>query len=162
MLALCGVLAACSQPQETTVPKETLSPEQMLGKIRAQSEVGDEVVFQAMPDEVIVDLRQRAQSAEQSGEFAKARDLLDAALAINGNDPEVLQLRAELAIRQKTWSEAVVLAQKSYTSGAKLGHLCRRNWLTVHYAQLAQGQALPEQELARHLADCTVLPPARM
>ena len=106
MLALCGVLAACSQPQETTVPKETLSPEQMLGKIRAQSEVGDEVVFQAMPDEAIVDLRQRAQSAEQIGEFARARDLLDAALAINGNDPEVLQLRAELAIREKTWTVA--------------------------------------------------------
>jgi len=144
------------------MPKESLTPEQMLGKIRAQSEVGDEVVFQAMPDEAIVDLRQRAQSAEQMGEFAKARDLLDAALAINGNDPEVLQLRAELAIREKTWTVAEAMAQKSFVSGAKLGNLCRRNWLTVHYAQLAQGQALPEQELARHLADCTVLPPARM
>lgn len=55
-IVLVLALVACSRPETTPVPAHDLSPEQMLDKIRAQSEVGNEVVFNALADEVILDL----------------------------------------------------------------------------------------------------------
>ena len=57
---------------------------------------------------------------------------------MNPSDPQVLQSRAELAIRNQHWMLAEQYAQRSFDSGAKLGSLCRRNWLTLHYARMAQ------------------------
>ncbi|WP_297800763.1 hypothetical protein [Arenimonas sp. GDDSR-1] len=162
MLGLALVLAACSRTETTTVPASDLSPEQMLDKIRAQPEVGNEVVFQALADEAIVDLHTDALAAEAGGDYALAEKLLDQALQMNPSDPQVLQSRAELAIRNQHWMLAEQYAQRSFDSGAKLGSLCRRNWLTLHYARMAQGRSLPPPQLAKNLNECTLVPPARL
>ena len=154
--------AACSRPGTVAVPALSETPEQMLGKIRAQGDVGDELVFQALADEAIVDLREQAARAEADGDRAKAAELLDRALALNAADPQALQARAELAILERSWPLAERLARQSFASGPKLGSLCRRNWLTLHYAALAQGHALPDRELAQNLGECTLVPPARL
>ncbi len=161
-LALVLALAACSRPETVPVPALSETPEQMLGKIRAQGDVGDELVFQALADDALVDLREQAERAEADGDRAKAEQLLDRALVLNAADPQVLQARAELAILDRAWPLAERLARQSFASGPKLGHLCRRNWLTVHYAALAQGRALPDRELAQNLGECTHVPPARL
>jgi len=163
-LAIVLVLfsAACSRPETVAVPALSETPEQMLGKIRAQGDVGDELMFQALADEAIVDLREQAARAEADGDRAKAAELLDRALALNAADPQALQARAELAILERSWPLAERLARQSFASGPKLGPLCRRNWLTLHYAALAQGHALPDQELAQNLGECTLVPPARL
>lgn len=155
-------LAACSRPEDTAVSVPVESPEQMLGIIRADDEVSNEVVFHALGDEAVSDLREQALQAEAQGDFAAARSALDRALALQGADPDVLQQRAELAIHDRDWLVAEQLAMKSFDSGAKLGQLCRRNWLTVHYARKARGQGLQGQQLAKNLGDCTVVPPARL
>lgn len=154
--------AACSRPETVAVPALSETPEQMLGKIRAQGDVGDELVFQALPDEGVEELREQAVRAETDGDRAKAAELLDRALALNAADPQALQARAELAILDRAWPLAERLARQSFASGPKLGRLCRRNWLTVHYAALAQGRALPDRELAQNLGECTLVPPARL
>ena len=161
-IATALLLVACSRPEDTAVSMPAESPEQMLGIIRAETGVRDEVVFQALADDAVRDLREQAHQAEARGDYAGARAALDQALALQGNDPDALQQRAELAVRERDWAEAERLAMKSFDSGAKLGQLCRRNWLTVHYARKARGQAMPGQQLARNLGDCTVLPPVRM
>lgn len=161
-LALALALAACSRPETTPVAAHDLSPEQMLDKIRAQPEVGNEVVFQALADEAILDLHADALAAEAAGDYPQARKLLDDALLLNPADPQVLQSRAELAIRDADWVQAEQYARRSFDSGAKLGSLCRRNWLTVHYARMAQGRSLPPPQLAKNLNECTLVPPARL
>ncbi len=161
-IVLVLALVACSRPETTPVPAHDLSPEQMLDKIRAQSEVGNEVVFNALADEVILDLQANAGVAEAAGNYAQAKKLLDQALQVNPADPQVLQSRAELAIRDQAWVQAEQYAQRSFDSGAKLGSLCRRNWLTMHYARMAQGRSLPPPQLAKNLNECTLVPPARL
>jgi hypothetical protein len=161
-LLILVALAACSKPPPATPPPLALSPEQMLAKIRNQAEIETEVAFQAMPDEAIHDLRIQAQQAERAGDIVGAVAYLDTALQLQASDPETLQQRAELAIQQGSWPLAERLAQQSFDAGARLGRLCRRNWLTMHYASLAQGRQMPEPQLAKSLADCTVLPPARL
>ena len=161
-IVLVLALVACSRPETTPVPAHNLSPEQMLDKIRAQSEVGNEVVFNALADEVILDLQANAGAAEAVGNYAQAKTLLDQALQVNPADPQVLQSRAELAIRDQAWVQAEQYAQRSFDSGAKLGSLCRRNWLTMHYARMAQGRSLPPPQLAKNLNECTLVPPARL
>ena len=155
-------LSACGRHDETTINPSPLSPDQMLAKIRGNGEVHNEVVFQAISDDAIVDLRDQAKQAELNGDYPKASSLLEQALAINAADPEALQSRAELAIRQQAWHDAELMAKKSFESGAKLGDLCRRNWLTMHYAKSAQGSPVPDQQLAKNLNDCTLVPPGRM
>ena len=162
LIVLALALIACSRPETTPVPAHDLSPEQMLDKIRAQSEVGNEVVFNALADEVILDLQANAGVAEAAGNYAQAKKLLDDALQVNPADPQVLQSRAELAIRDQAWVQAEQYAQRSFDSGAKLGSLCRRNWLTMHYARMAQGRSLPPPQLAKNLNECTLVPPARL
>ena len=161
-IVLVLALVACSRPETTPVPAHDLSPEQMLDKIRAQSEVGNEVVFNALADEVILDLQANAGAAEAAGNYAQAKTLLDQALQVNPADPQVLQSRAELAIRDQAWVQAEQYARRSFDSGAKLGSLCRRNWLTMHYARMAQGRSLPPPQLAKNLNECTLVPPARL
>ena len=161
-IVLVLALVACSRPETTPVPAHDLSPEQMLDKIRAQSEVGNEVVFNALADEVILDLQANAGDAEAVGNYAQAKTLLDQALQMNPADPQVLQSRAELAIRDQAWVQAEQYARRSFDSGAKLGSLCRRNWLTMHYARMAQGRSLPPPQLAKNLNECTLVPPARL
>lgn len=161
-IAAALFLAACSRPEDTAVSVPMESPEQMLGIIRADGEVRNEVVFQALSDEAVTALREQASRAEAQGDFATARSALDQALILQQSDPSALQQRAELAIRDGDWAVAERLAMKSFDSGAKLGQLCRRNWLTVHYARKAQGQGLQGQLLAKSLGDCTIVPPVRM
>ena len=156
------LLAACSRPEDTAVSVPLETPEQMLGIIRADGEVSNEVVVQALGDEAVSDLREQALQAEPPGDFATARAALDRALLLQNGDPDVLQQRAELAIRDREWMVAEQLAMKSFDSGAKLGQLCRRNWLTVHYARKARGQGLQGQQLAKSLGECTIVPPARL
>lgn len=156
------VLSACSTREDTSVQPLSMTPEDMLAKIRASSEVQNEVVFQTLPDDAVLDLREQARQAQSRGEFEQARNLLGQALAIDARDPEAMQMLAELAILQKSWAAAERMALQSFASGPKLGGLCRRNWLTVHYARLALGQPMADHQLAKNLTECTLVPPARM
>ena len=161
---LLGVLSlvACTAQEEVVVKTPVISPDVMLAKIRANQEVKNELVFQAMPDDEVLDLIEQAKKAELAGDYQLANTNLSAALRINSSNPEVTQMKAEIALLQEAWLNAEQLALQSYQHGPKLGDICRRNWLTVHYAKMAQGQPMEDFELAKNLNDCTIVPPARM
>jgi len=166
MKKLCAlvllVLCACSSRDQSSVTTVSMAPEDMLAKIRGNADVQHEVEFQALPDDAILDLQDRARKAQAGGDLALTRRLLEQALTVNQKDPETLQMLAELAILEEAWLAAERAALDSYASGPKLGGLCRRNWLTVHYAKLAQGQPMAEHQLAKSLNECTIVPPARL
>jgi tetratricopeptide (TPR) repeat protein len=161
-LLLALSLVACSTQEEAALKKPELSSNEMLVKIRANQGVQNELVFQAMPDDTIVDLMDQANKAEQAGDYQRANEYLEAALRFNSSNPEVTQLKAEIALLLEAWSSAEQLALKSYEFGPKLGNICRRNWLTVHYAKAAQGKPMADYELAKNLNECTIVPPARL
>lgn len=47
------------------------------------------------------------------------------------DSPDLLQDRAEVAVRLKNFSDAEKLARQSWSLGPKLGTLCARNWQTM-------------------------------
>lgn len=155
-------LVACSAPEEVVLKNPELSPNVMLAKIRGNQEVQNELVFQAMPDDEVLELIDQAKKAERKGDYQSANSYLSAALRINSSNPEVTQMKAEIALLQEAWQRAEQLALQSYQHGPRLGDICRRNWLTVHYAKMAQGQPMADFELAKNLNDCTVVPAARL
>jgi lipoprotein NlpI len=156
------LLSACSSQEQAVVKKPELTPAEMLAKIRANQDVQDELKFQTMPDDAIIDLLDKAKLAEQNGDYPLANVHLVEALRLNPQNPEVTQLQAEIALLQESWANAEQLALQSYQSGPKLGNLCRRNWLTVNYAKAAQGLPMADYELAKNLNECTIVPPARL
>jgi hypothetical protein len=156
------LLNACSTQEQAVVKKPELSPAEMLAKIRANQGAQDELIFQTIPDDAIIDLIDKAKHAELNGDYALANSHLAEALRINSSNPEVTQLKAEIALLQESWANAEQLALQSYQFGPRLGNLCRRNWLTVNYAKAAQGKAMADFELAKNLNECTIVPPARL
>ena len=161
LLGVLSLVAGTAQ-EEVVVKTPVISPDVMLAKIRANQQIQNELVFQAMPDDEVLDLIEQAKKAELAGDYQSANTYLSAALRINSSNPEVTQLKAEIALLQEYWFSAEQLALQSYKYGPKLGDICRRNWLTVHYAKMAQGQPMEDFELAKNLNDCTIVPPARM
>jgi len=161
ILSIC-VLSACSTQENTALKSVSMTPEEMLVKIHANNEVKNEVAFQALPDEELLELRDKARQAQADGNLELTDTLLAQALAINAKDPEIIQMQAEVALLQNSFADAERLALSSYQAGPKLGGLCRRNWLTMHYAKSAQGLPITKDQLAKRLAECTIVPAARM
>jgi tetratricopeptide (TPR) repeat protein len=77
-----------------------------------------------------------AQQDERAGNYAAAAAALDKALRISPDAPDLLQDRAEIAIRLKDFAGAEKLAHESWTLGPRLGPLCARNWQTIVEARL--------------------------
>jgi tetratricopeptide (TPR) repeat protein len=157
------ILTACSSQDDNVLKvKSVLTPSEMLIKIRSNNEVQNEVVFTALPDDAVIDLLGLAERAEQAGDYVQANSLLNKAIQIDAKNPQVSQMLAEIALLQEYWTNAEKFALQSYQFGPKLGGLCRRNWLTVHFAKAAQGQPMADYVLAKNLNECTLVPPVRM
>ena len=73
----------------------------------------------------------KAQADVRAGQFDAAAAKLDSAIKLSPNSPDLLQDRAELAIRLKDYATAEQLARKSWEIGPRLGPLCARNWQTI-------------------------------
>ncbi len=76
-------------------------------------------------------LQDTAKRDEQTGNYAAAAAKLDQAIKLNPESPDLLQDRAEMAIRLKDYAMAEQLAHKSWSIGPRLGPLCARNWQTI-------------------------------
>lgn len=165
-LVLAMLLAACASTPEPSPRKAKKAkpspPTELVRAVRAAGESGVELEVQPLRDPQVEDLRHLAESLESQGRFREADATLLQALALTPDDPDLLQWRAELALLQRDWDQAVLLANASYVSGPRLGGLCRRNWTTVELVRL-QHRDLPSADVARQRRDqCTVAPPVRM
>lgn len=177
-LALCALLlGACSSsgPQAPEGALRDFDRAAAVAAVRAAgTAAGGELEIQPLRDPQVEDLRAEAVALEQRGAIQAAADALDRALAINADDPALLQERAELALLLGEVDAAERLALRAFELGSQVGPLCRRHWETAAQVRLARlpvpvpvpGVAAQAPagsvEAARARRDaCTVGPPDR-
>lgn len=168
------LLAACgTAPSSTDAPPlPTFDAVAAVAAIRAAGTAdASELDVQPLRDPQVEDLRAQASALETRRSYRAAADALDQALAINPDDPALLQERAELALLLHRLPDAERYAQRAFATGSKVGPLCRRHWETI--AQVRAGLATapapvtavastPTAEDARRQRDaCTVAAPNR-
>jgi tetratricopeptide (TPR) repeat protein len=149
-----GSLAGCSlfAPAAKPAPAQPLAPlptYDLVASIRAAGEREKSVIsVNALRDPGVTALQESAANAERAGHYAEAAATLDQALKLSPDSPDLLQGRAEIAVRQKDFPLAEKLAHQSWSLGPKFGPLCARNWQTVVEARL-QARDLPGATAAR-------------
>lgn len=153
VLAVFALLGACSLfiPEPPAPVKPTVMPDRdMIGAIRAAGDREKSVIsVNPLRDPGVTLLQDNAQNDEQAGHYADAATKLDQAIKLSPNSPDLLQDRAEIAIRLKDYATAEKLAHQSWSIGPKLGPLCARNWQTIVEMRLQAGDA-PGADTARH------------
>lgn len=158
-------LAACATkaPPKPVAKAPEPPPRDWVAEIRAEArKLPSNVEVMPLQEAAVEDLRQKARVAEAARQFDAADATLDAALAITPDDPALWQWRAEIALAERRFDDAVAHARKSEAIGPKLGGLCVRNWLTVAAARHEAHDAIGEAD-ARGKADaCPVPAPIRM
>lgn len=167
-LLACIALAGCATAPPPSPSPPVLDTRAALAAVRsAGTPAANEVAVVPLRDPQAVDLAEGAARAESAGRFDDAAKLLDRALALAGDDPVLLQSRAEVALASGELSAAAQWAARSYALGPKLGPLCRRQQetlLQVATLQARQGDATADarQAAAKAARDaCTVTPPPR-
>ncbi|AND71290.1 hypothetical protein ATSB10_38360 [Dyella thiooxydans] len=152
-VAAAVLLAGCFADNPPAPPSPPLpSPQAMVNAIRAAGEREQSVIdVSPLRDPGVASLQDAAQADASSGNFRQAAGKLDQALKLSPESPDLLQDRAELAVRLQDLPDAEKLAQKSWSLGPKLGPLCARNWQTVVEVRLHArdnaGAALARQQV---------------
>lgn len=157
-----SVAACASAPPPTPPPLTTATPEAMVATIRAAAgNDPEELAVQPLRDPMVEDLRQEAARLETQRHYVEAAAALDKALAISGDDPALLQERAETAVLLRDFDQAEAFARRAWALGAKVGPLCRRHWATVQQARLVAADAAGADVAASQLDACKVDGPNR-
>lgn len=134
---LAGCFSAPPQPQPPV-----RAGHDMVAAIRAAGAREQSVIDVApLRDPGVGALQDAAQADERAGRYAAAAAKLDEAIKLNPDSPDLLQGRAEVAVRLHDYARAERLARQSWTLGPQLGPLCARNWQTVVEMRLQAGDA---------------------
>jgi tetratricopeptide (TPR) repeat protein len=120
----------------TTSPPPTARPARpnydLVAAIRAAGNREKSIIdVSPLRDPAVTALQDGAQADERAGRYPDAAAKLDQALKLSPESPDLLQDRAEIAVRMRNFSLAEKLAHQSWSLGPKLGPLCARNWQTV-------------------------------
>ncbi|MDQ3618182.1 MAG: hypothetical protein M3374_05625, partial [Pseudomonadota bacterium] len=137
---LLFLLAACAstlpEPAAVTPDFDAVAT---VAAIRAAGAVdASELEVKPLRDPQVEDLREQAIALEARGAYRAAADALDSALAINPDDPALLQERAEIAVLLRETEAAEGFALRAFEIGSQLGPLCRRHWETVAQVRSAR------------------------
>ena len=159
------LLAACAAapPPKPVAKAPEPPPRDWVAEIRAEAaKLPSHIEVLPLQEATVEDLRQKARAAESAKQFEQADATLGAALAITPEDPALWQWRAEIALAERRFDDAVAHAQKSAAIGPKLGDLCVRNWLTVAAARHEANDAAGEADARAKARACPVPAPIRM
>lgn len=142
-LLTAALLGGCSLFTPKPPPPPSPPPVSSAALVAAIRAAGarEKSIINVMPmqDPAVSSLRDTARHDEQTGQYAVAAAALDQALTLSPDSPDLLQDRAEVAVRLKDFATAEKLAQQSWSLGPKLGPLCARNWQTVVEMRLQAG-----------------------
>jgi tetratricopeptide (TPR) repeat protein len=129
-LAGCSMFAPAPAPPP---PAPVVLPSyDLVAAIRAAGDREKSIInVNPLLDPGVAALQNAAHHDEQAGRYADAASTLDQALELSSQSPDLLQERAEVAMRLKDFATAEKLAHQSWALGPKLGPLCARNWQTV-------------------------------
>ena len=158
LLLVFAMLGACSlfAPEPPAPVKPTVMPDRdMIGAIRAAGDREKSVIsVNPLRDPGVTLLQDNAQNDEQAGHYADAATKLDQAIKLSPNSPDLLQDRAEIAIRLKDYATAEKLAHQSWSIGPKLGPLCARNWQTIVEMRLQAGDEAGADTARKWVQQC--------
>lgn len=161
-LGVTVLLAACATPPAPPPVPAGPAPETMVAAIRAAAGPdSQELNVQPLRDTMVEDLRRQAGELERKHLYRASADALDRAIAIQPEDPALLQERAEAAVLLRDFDGAESLARRAYAQGAQVGPLCRRHWATIEQVRKARGDAAGATAARTKLDACTVAPPPR-
>ena len=159
-LALLAMMACVTTPAPVALTAAT--PEVMVAAIRAAAgNDASELAVQPLRDPMVEDLRQAATHLQAQRKYADAAAVLDQALTITGDEPGLLQERAEAAVLMADFRAAEGFARRADGLGAKVGPLCRRHWATVQQARLIAGDAPGAGAAKTRIQACKVAGPQR-
>jgi tetratricopeptide (TPR) repeat protein len=156
-LLAATLLGGCSLFESAPTPvKQTVVPgHDMIGAIRAAGDREKSVIdVNPLRDPGVAVLQDMAKNDEQAGRYADAAGKLDQALKLKPDSPDMLQDRAEVAIRLKDFATAERLAHQSWSLGPKLGPLCARNWQTIVEMRLQAGDASGADTARKGVQEC--------
>lgn len=163
MLALVLLLSGCvTAPPPVPPAAAGPAPEAMVAAIRAAAgpDTG-ELLVQPLRDTMVEDLRREAAELERGHLYRASAEALDRAVAINPDDPALLQERAEAAVLLRDLDGAEQFARRAFAQGAQVGPLCRRHWATIEQVGIARGDAVGVAEARTQRDACKVAPPPR-
>lgn len=151
LLAGCGMFATTPPPAASpAVPNYDL-----VAAIRAAGDREKSVIdVNPLGDPGVTALQDAAKKDEQARRYADAAAKLDQAIKLSPESPDLLQDRAEIAVRLKDFSTAERLAHKSWSLGPKLGPLCARNWQTVVEMRLQAHDPAGAETARKWLGQC--------
>jgi hypothetical protein len=164
LAAVSALMTGCASLPQTPVAEQPPAPppRDLIAELYAMVEATDQIVVEPLPDAEVEDLKIEATSAIALRDLERAARSLMQALELRPGRPDLLQLRAEVALGLQLLDEAETFAIESYESGPKLGPLCRRNWAAIQLARELRGNQ-ESAEVARGQAlRCTSEPPVRM
>ena len=156
------MLAACSPPAPG--PQSMRAPDHdIVAAIRAAGN-SDSSVVQIAPlrDPAIDGFLDAARAAERAGDITLAISKTDSALGLAPEAPDILQYRAELAVRARDYTTAENDARRSYALGPKVGGLCAKTWQTVLEIEHLKSNAQAVQNARAERDKCQVPGPVRM
>jgi len=165
-LLAAAVVAACSPPAPPPAPQQARSEappaRDLIAEVRSAAEGEDALEIQPLRDPAAEDWRLRALAFEREGRLDAAGEALERALQAAPEDPELLQLSAELALARGELDAAEQSAWRAFEQGPQVGPLCRRNWAAIRLARELRGNA-EAADIARGQAErCAHQPPVRM
>ena len=149
------LLAGCfAEPPEQ--PRPTPRPSyDLVASIRAAGAREKSVIDVApLRDPGVASLQDGAQADERAGRYRDAEAKLDYALKLSPDSPDLLQDRAEIAVRLHDYATAERLARRSWQLGPQLGPLCARNWQTVVEMRLQAGDEAGAATARKGVQDC--------
>ena len=164
LLVLASVLAACAAPAPQAPPPPAVDTVALVAAVRAAAgpaDAKDELAIQPLRDPSVEHLRAEAQRFERERKYAQSAQSLDAAIAIVGDDPAVLQERAEAALLAGDFDGAERFARQAHAVGAQVGPLCRRHWATIRTVRTQRDDAAGAAEAQRSFDACRVAAPPR-
>ncbi|OOG59909.1 tetratricopeptide repeat protein [Rhodanobacter sp. C03] len=157
LLLAAGVLGGCSLFERTPTPATpaAVPDHDMIGAIHAAGDREKSVIdVNPLRDPGVSALQDVASTDEQAGRYADAAAKLDQALKLSPDSPDLLQDRAEIAIRLKDFATAERLAHQSWSLGPKLGPLCARNWQTIVEMRLQAGDEAGADTARKWVQQC--------
>jgi len=161
-IATVTLVAACSQPAPPQATRPTKPTYDIVAQVRAAGEREKSAIEVApLRDPGVQGLAQSAQADDRAGKYDDADAKLVQALKLAPEAPELIQDRAENAIRRQDYTAAEKLAKQSFEMGPKSGSLCARNWQTVVEMRLQADDNAGANAARGELAKCHIAGPNR-
>jgi len=161
-IATVTLVAACSQPAPPQATRPTKPTYDIVAQVRAAGEREKSAIEVApLRDPGVQGLAQAAQADDRAGKYDDADAKLVQALKLAPEAPELIQDRAENAIRRQDYPSAEKLAKQSFEMGPKSGSLCARNWQTIVEMRLQADDNAGANAARNELAKCHIAGPNR-